>query len=128
MAGSGKHRVDLDGPRNSNGNIEVGLAEKLAGEDLANDVMKTEQRFSYSTISTATTTTVKSGTGFIQRIIVTGGTAGTIIIYDNTAGSGTQIANFDSTNAIATYEINAEFDTGLTIVTGAATKITVIYR
>lgn len=101
---------------------------RTAGEDLTNDVLKTEERFSYTYISTATTTTVKSGAGFLHTITVNGGTAGTIIIYDNTAGSGTVIASFDSTNALNTYQFNVTFGTGLTIVTSAATKITVSYR
>ncbi len=83
--------------------------------------------YSYTAISTATTTTVKSGKGVLKAIIVTGGTAGTIDIYDNTAGSGTVICSIGSTNTIADYQINASFSTGLTVVTAAATKLTVIY-
>lgn len=104
------------------------LNQRIAGEDITNDVLKTEERFSYTYISTATTTTVKSGSGFLHTITVNGGTAGTIICYDNTAGSGTIIASFDSTNALNTYQFNVSFGTGLTIVTSAATKITVAYR
>ena len=82
----------------------------------------------YNYISTAATTTVKSGAGFFHLMTVEGGTAGTIIIYDNTAASGDIIASFDSTNAIATYGFNISFTTGLTIITSAATKLTVAYR
>ena len=82
----------------------------------------------YEYISTAATTTVKSGAGFFHLMTVGGGTAGTIIIYDNTVASGDIIASFDSTNAIATYGFNISFSTGLTIVTSAATKLTVSYR
>lgn len=106
----------------------VNLATKISGEDTSNDVMKVENRYSYTTISTATTTTVKSGAGFLHRIAVTGGTTGTIVIYDNMAGSGTKIADFDTTNTLASYEFNVSFNTGLTIVTSAATKLTVSYR
>lgn len=79
-------------------------------------------------ISTAVTTVIKSGKGILKSITVNGGTAGTIIVYDNTAGSGTIIASFDSTNALATYYFNIAFTTGLTIVTGAATKLSVSYK
>lgn len=78
-------------------------------------------------ISTATTTTVKAGSGYMARITVQGGVAGTIKIYDNTAGSGTLLADFDSTNALANYTFDCEFFTGLTVVTSAATKLTVTY-
>jgi len=73
----------------------------LAGEDLTNNVIKVENRFSYATIATATTTTIKSGAGFLHRITVSGGTTGAIIVYDNTAASGTKIIDFDTTNALA---------------------------
>jgi hypothetical protein len=110
------------------GAAQASLATKLAGEDLTNDVIKTEQRFSPLYISTATTTLVKTGAGFLHRIIVNGGTTGTIIAYDNTAGSGAIIFSFDTTNAIGSYEFNCSFATGLTIVTSAATKLTAVYR
>lgn len=80
-------------------------------------------------ISTATTTTIKSGTGQLGSIIVTGGTAGTIIVYDNTAASGTILASFDSTNALNEYDFKGvPFYTGLTVITSAATKLTVVSR
>ena len=48
------------------------LIDLLAGEDLANDVLKTEQRFSYLNIVLAapTTTVVKSGVGFLHAITI----------------------------------------------------------
>lgn len=111
-----------------NGNNKVTLATQIAGEDLTANVIKVEQRFSPRYISTATTTQVKAGAGFLHTITVNGGTAGTIIVYDNTAGSGDFLASFDSTNALATYTFDVTFAVGLTIVTGAATKLTVSYR
>jgi len=99
-----------------------------AGEDLTNDVQKVEIRNAYNYIATATTTVIKTGAGVLHSITVNGGTGGTIIVYDNTAGSGTIIASFDSTNALASYIFDVAFATGLTIVTGAATKLTVSYR
>jgi hypothetical protein len=104
----------------------VGWGQKL---DSVNDSI-TNYPFghSYTYISTATTTTVKSGSGFFKSMIVNGGTTGTIIIYDNTAGSGTVIASFDTTNYQNQYLFEAAFSTGLTVVTSAATKLTIIYR
>ncbi len=111
-----------------NANLKTALGSLIAGENLTTNRLNNEPVYSYATITTATTTTVKSGAGTLARIIVTGGTTGTIIIYDNTAGSGTKIADFDTTNALATYPFDATFSTGLTIVTSAATKLTVLYR
>lgn len=79
-------------------------------------------------ISTAATTVVKNGKGSLHEIIVTGGTAGTITVYDNTSAAGTKIAEFDSTNALASYRFNCVFENGLTIVTSAATKLSVVYQ
>lgn len=83
---------------------------------------------SYNYISTATTTTVKSGAGVLLGLIVEGGVTGTIIVYDNTAGSGTIITSFDTSNALSDFLVGAAFTTGLTIVTSAATKVTAVYR
>lgn len=76
-------------------------------------------------ISTGTTTVVVTGEGTLHTVTVQGGSAGTIIIYDNTAASGKIIASFDSTNAIATYTFDVAFRIGCTVITGAATKLTV---
>lgn len=84
-------------------------------------------RYSYTNISTATTTVVKSGSGVLGRITVNTTAAGTITIYDNTAGSGTKIATLPASVAVGTYEYGVAFSTGLTIVTAGASDITVAY-
>lgn len=88
----------------------------------------------YSHISTATTTTIKSGAGFLHTLVINTTVAlGTITIYDNTAGSGTVIAVITNPATLlqmgpltATYDI--AFTTGLTIVTTGAQDLTVAYR
>ncbi len=80
----------------------------------------------YTYISTATTTVCRSTSGKLHTITVQGGTGGTIIGYDNaSAGAGTIVFSFDSTNALASYHFDINLIKGLTIVTGAATKLTV---
>lgn len=81
-----------------------------------------------SYISTATTTTVKTGAGVLHSIAITETAAGAITIYDNTAGSGTTIAVFKASIAEGSYMLNIAFTTGLTIVTAGASKLTVSYR
>lgn len=76
-------------------------------------------------ISTATTTTVKSGTGRLFTLNLTETSAGAITIYDNTAGSGTVIAVLKASVAEQTFVFNVKFTTGLTIVTAGASKLTV---
>lgn len=82
----------------------------------------------FTYISTATTTAVKSGSGILEKIIVsTVGSSSTATIYDNTAGSGTVIGVIN-TDSLGTYNYGGRFATGLTIVTVGTPKITVVYR
>ena len=110
------------------GNLKETLGTTIAGEDIPNDVTKVEQRNNATYISTATTTVVKTGAGLLHTIVVQGGTTGTIIGYDNTAASGTILFSFDTTVALATYTFDVSFAVGLTVVTSAATKLTVSAR
>lgn len=88
----------------------------------------------FSNITTATTTTIKSGSGFLHTLTInTTVASGVITIYDNTAGSGTKIATITNPLTLlqmgpltATYDL--AFSTGLTIVTTGAQDITVTYR
>lgn len=79
-------------------------------------------------ISTATTTTVKSGKGNLAKIVITETAAGTITVYDNTTATGTVIATFKASVVEGTYEFTCRFQTGLTIVTAAASKLTVVWE
>lgn len=103
----------------------------LAGEDLTNNRLMVEERFSYQSINTAATTTIKSSAGFFNSMTIWGGTAGAITVYDNTAGSGTAIVPTFTPGSVSvsvTNILNVSFATGLTIVTAAATVISVSYR
>lgn len=82
-------------------------------------------KYSYTYISTGTTTVIATGDAILHSITVNGGTTGTIIVYDNTAASGSIIASFDTTNTPANYVFDVTTSKGLTVVTSAATKVTV---
>jgi hypothetical protein len=105
--------------------LSVNLAAFIAGEDEDRDVMKVESQNGYFHISEAGTHLVKTGSGHLSHILVTGGSAGTILVYDSPTAPGEIIASFDSTNSIATYTFDALFSEGLTVVTSANTKLTV---
>jgi len=120
----------------TNNASKVTQATLLAGEDLTNDRMKVEQRFSYAYCA-GTDTAVKSGAGFLHTLTFTcidaAPTAGTIIVYDNTAESGTIIySETFTTTAFRGYTvtIDASFATGLYIgfTTTADVGVTVSYR
>lgn len=77
-------------------------------------------------ISTGATTVVRSLPGVLGSVIVTGGSAGTIIGYDNaSAASGDIVFSFGSTNAIQSYKFDCILVNGLTVITSAATQVTI---
>jgi hypothetical protein len=82
----------------------------------------------YQNITSATTTTVESGSGVLRRIVLGTTAAGAITIYDNTAGSGTKIATLKASIAEGVYTFDCRFSTGLTIVTAGASDLTVIWE
>lgn len=79
-------------------------------------------------IASATTTVVKSGGGILRRITINTTAAGAITVYDNTSAAGTKLATFPSSAVVGTYEFGCRFGTGLTVVTAAASDITVIWE
>lgn len=104
----------------------VAFRERL---DAVNDAITNYPVSSSSTyIATATTTVVKTGAGHLAHIVVGETAAGAITIYDNTAASGTILAVLKASIVEGTYEFNVAFATGLTIVTAAVSKITVVWR
>ncbi len=78
------------------GELLVYNARKIAGEDQTIDVMKVEERFSYSAVAVVDTQ-IKASAGFLHSVTIScndaAPTAGSIIIYDNTAESGTIVFN-----------------------------------
>lgn len=82
----------------------------------------------YTNITSGTTTVVKSGRGNLAKIIVNTTAAGTITVYDNTSEAGKKIATMKASIVEGSYEYNCRFLTGLTIVTAAASDITVIWE
>lgn len=101
-----------------NGNLKVTKATLDAGEDLTNDVLKTEQR--YSSIHLAADGQAKAGAGFLHTLTFSCGdaapTAGSITVYDSLTETGTILYSetFDTT-AFRGYTIirNVSFSTGL---------------
>lgn len=97
-------------------------------QDAFGEEQATESNFTYKNIAAGATTVVKSGAGELRSITVNTTAAGAITIYDNTAASGTKIGTLKSSVVEGTYQYDVAFSTGLTIVTAAASDITVSYR
>ena len=84
-SGTSGQRGDMQG--DSGFNLKTTLATKIAGEDLTNDVLKTEQRFSYAQGTAAATTVVKGSAGFVHALNILGGVLGAVTVYDNASGT-----------------------------------------
>lgn len=107
----------------------------LAGEDITNDVLKVEQRNSYTLL--AADGQVKGSAGFLHTLTFScndaAPTAGSIIVYDSLTETGTQIFNhtFTTTPFVPfTVTIDASFSTGLYIgfTTTADVNVTASWR
>lgn len=115
-------RVDDDGDR------YVNLADRLAGEDLTNDVQKVEDRSSY--LNTTASAAVKAAAGRLKGIFVSSASSTpTIKLWDNTAGSGAVLVNTFTPAAATYYRFpDVEFATGLYITISGTVDCTVFYK
>ena len=76
-------------------------------------------------ISSATTTQVKTGRGFLAGIILASGSSPTVVIYDDTAS--TLVALNTMTPVVGWNPIPLPFTSGLRIVTGGTIDCTVVF-
>lgn len=87
----------------------------------------------YRNITSAATTTVKTGPGILSHIVVNKAVAAsTYTIYDSLTGTGTKIGTVTNaatlTSSQFTLPFCCQFTTGLTIVTSSTDDITVVYE
>lgn len=135
----------VDNRCDENGRLKTitDLASTVAGEDVPNDVQKTEER--YSTIPVGGTDAMiaadqlyKSGPGYVRSITCYSdatATAGTIALRDNTAaGAGNILWSFDvlavAYNTPFTVDLQTPFSVGLYLdfTTTADVKCMVRFR
>ena len=125
----------VDASDTTNNANKVTLATTLAGEDVTNDVTKVEQRL--APINVAADTLVKSGPGVLHTLTFAqtdaAPTAGSIIVYDNTAESGTKLFEWNLTTTVFmpfTVTLDVAFSIGLYVgfTTTADVAVTVSYR
>mgnify|MGYP003477171141 CR=1 FL=1 len=125
----------VDASDTTNNANKVTLATTLAGEDVVNDIQKVEQRF--APINVAADTLVKSGPGLLHTLTFAqtdaAPTAGSIIVYDNTAESGTKLFEWNLTTTVFmpfTVTLDVAFSIGLYVgfTTTADVAVTVSYR
>lgn len=82
----------------------------------------------YYHIQAAGTYQIDPTKGTLVRIIVNTTANGTIIVYDATTADPTKIiANFKASVVEQSFECGFQYATALTVVTAAASDITVVY-
>lgn len=96
--------------------------------DLNDSVQAFHDDYNVTNVTTDTTTTIKAEAGRIGSIRVLGGTLGNVTVYDNTAGSGTVLVPTFTPDKGQILLQNCKFNVGLTIVTAAATIVSVKWR
>ena len=84
----------------------------------------------FTHITGAVTTVLKSGSGVLFGVYVTNNATNTdtMILYDNTAGSGTIIASARTDKTTLGWMGGVNFSTGLTIVTTGTSNWTITWR
>lgn len=121
--------------QNTSGMELVGLGEEIAGEDLTNDVLKVEQRFSYAYL--VADGQVKAGAGFLHTVTISpidaAATAGTIFVYDALTETTPTIFAYTIPAAAlvpVTVTLDVSFATGLYVgfTTTTDVSVTVSYR
>jgi hypothetical protein len=96
--------------RDSNDYPIVSQGTKLAGEDIPNDVMKVEDRSSYTNLTASGL--IKTGSGRLKGFFVASTTSGTIKLWDNTSAATTTIINTFTPSAGFYPLPDIEFSTG----------------
>lgn len=86
-----------------------------------------EAAYDYVYITTQTTTQVYTGPCVLKSIVVNTSAAGTIGIVDGTTGTTVNVGQLKSSVAEGVYKYNIPMRSGIRIVTGAASDITVTY-
>lgn len=121
--------------QDTSGHEAVDLGTQIAGEDLTNDVLKTEQRYTYAYV--VADTLVKTGAGFVHTVTFsptdTAATAGTIFLYDKTTEATPTIFAYSIPAAAlvpVTVILDVSFTTGLYVgfTTTADVAVTISYR
>ena len=120
--------------RNSNGDLAQNVAAELPvspGDDATLGTRIVTDGLLYKQVSADAI--VKTGEGYVGGYIVVAGAASTLILYDNTAASGSILhkaaaVDASATSVIVTFPKPIKFSTGLYAdVGGASVAINVLY-
>lgn len=104
------------------------LLEKLGGEDISRNLMKTMEDFNPTRITTATTTLCHSGVGTVGGIFVEVALTGTVTCYDALTAVGTPPVILPIGTPAGWHRLPGLVGTGFTVVTSAADRIVVFTK
>jgi hypothetical protein len=113
----------------SSGNQLVGMGSLIAGEDLTNDVLKVEDRSTYTNLSASAL--IKTGAGRLKGFCVNSHTSGTLKLWDNTSAATTTLLNtitFAAGSGLIFPFPDVEFGTGLYATIGGTADITIFWK
>lgn len=102
--------------------------------DILGKILRALEGGTPTNINTATTTPIRSGKGFLERVVINQISASSVVtIYDNTEASGNPIATITMPLTLLEsnpqFEYKAKLSQGLTVVTtGEPINITVVHR
>jgi len=123
MAGFDEERAAVT----ANG-IRTDMSTKIAGEDLTNDVLKTEDRSTYTNITASSL--IKTGAGRLKGIVVNSHTTATIKLWDGTAASTVTLFNtytFPTGSSVINLP-DVEFSTGLFATIVGTADVTILWK
>lgn len=103
----------------------VRLADAIEGENEVLHRMMTAPAFSFTRITTATTTLVKTGEGITPGIFVEAALAGAVTVYDSLAASGSNPLILPIGTVAGFHQFPLKFSVGLTVVTAGPDRISV---
>ena len=113
----------------SAGNQLVGMGSLMAGEDLTNDVLKVEDRSTYTNLSASAL--IKTGAGRVKGFMVNSHASGTLKLWDNTSAATTVLLNtitFAAGSGLMFNLPDVEFGTGLYATVGGTADITIFWK
>lgn len=105
------------------------LIEKLGGEDIGRDLLKTIEDYPSTRITTATTTPCLAGSGSIGGFFVEVALTGTATVYDHPSAASGTVKTILPIGTVAGFQkFPASVSQGVTVVTSAADRIVVFAK
>lgn len=112
------------------GGLILGTVFAAEGDGPSQGIWVTREAYDSKFISSADNTVIKSSPGILAGIKVTGGTMGTVTVYNGATCTGTVIDNAASTDIYPGLPMpyGIRMSNGICVYTSAATRLVVVYK